>query len=230
MEKNNTGKEIKNNSRKLYDSLTKQITEINHYIWVLEYIENKRWNSNDDKARALYKRLCEKLGHSPKISALEIKRHLDRHDSLLTSVQELTKWLRELEKAKKKIKKWKDRFDRDVKLVDLLSSAVTNQMKEIETVDEIIEDFLDAKKSLNTVCELARKANSKNLPIVKEIINAYLDFFRKADAIRMTVAKYARNINREAEKTLGHKSNLQNTIGGNNKNTYWYMQKTQAAE
>ena len=40
MEKNNTGKEIKNNSRKLYDSLTKQITEINHYIWVLEYIEN----------------------------------------------------------------------------------------------------------------------------------------------------------------------------------------------
>lgn len=129
MEKNNTGKEIKNNSRKLYDSLTKQITEINHYIWVLEYIENKRWNSNDDKARALYKRLCEKLGHSPKISALEIKRHLDRHDSLLTSVQELTKWLRELEKAKKKIKKWKDRFDRDVKLVDLLSSAVTNQIK-----------------------------------------------------------------------------------------------------
>ena len=205
MEKNNTGKEIKNNSRKLYDSLTKQITEINHYIWVLEYIENKRWNSNDDKARALYKRLCEKLGHSPKISALEIKRHLDRHDSLLTSVQELTKWLRELEKAKKKIKKWKDRFDRDIKLADLLSSAITNQMKEIETVDEIIEDFLDAKKSLNTVCELARKANSKNLPIVKEIINAYLDFFRKADAICMTVAKYARNINREVEKTLGAK-------------------------
>ena len=230
MEKNNTGKEIKNNSKKLYDSLTKQITEINHYIWVLEYIENKRWNSNDDKARALYKRLCEKLGHSPKISALEIKRHLDKHDSLLTSVQELTKWLRELEKAKKKIKKWKDRFDRDIKLADLLSSAITNQMKEIETVDEIIEDFLDAKKSLNTVCELARKANSKNLPIVKEIINAYLDFFVKADAICMIVAKYARNINREVEKTLGHKSNLQNTIGGNNKNTYWYMQKTQAAE
>lgn len=225
MEKNNTGKEIKNNSRKLYDSLTKQITEINHYIWVLEYIENKRWNSNDDKARALYKRLCEKLGHSPKISALEIKRHLDRHDSLLTSVQELTKWLRELEKAKKKIKKWKDRFDRDIKLADLLSSAITNQMKEIETVDEIIEDFLDAKKSLNTVCELARKANSKNLPIVKEIINAYLDFFVKADAICMTVAKYARNINREVEKTLGHKSNLQNTIGGNNKNAHWYMRE-----
>ena len=34
MEKNNTGKEIKNNSRKLYDSLTKQITEINHYTKV----------------------------------------------------------------------------------------------------------------------------------------------------------------------------------------------------
>ena len=145
-------------------------------------------------------------------------------------MQELTKWLRELEKAKKKIKKWKDRFDRDIKLADLLSSAITNQMKEIETVDEIIEDFLDAKKSLNTVCELARKANSKNLPIVKEIINAYLDFFRKADAICMTVARYARNINREAEKTLGHKSNLQKTIGGNNKNTYLYMQKTLAEE
>ena len=217
MEKNNTGKEIKNNSRKLYDSLTKQITEINHYIWVLEYIENKRWNSNDDKARALYKRLCEKLGHSPKISALEIKRHLDRHDSLLTSVQELTKWLRELEKAKKKIKKWKDRFDRDIKLADLLSSAITNQMKEIETVDEIIEDFLDAKKSLNTVCELARKANSKNLPIVKEIINAYLDFFRKADAICMTVAKYARNINREVEKTLGAKGTSQMIFRKNSK-------------
>ena len=44
---------------------------------------------------------------------------------------------------------------------------------------------------------------------------------RKADAICMTVAKYARNINREAEKTLGHKSDFQNTIGGKNKNT-WY--------
>ena len=216
MEKNNTGKEIKNNSRKLYDSLTKQITEINHYIWVLEYIENKRWNSNDDKARALYKRLCEKLGHSPKISALEIKRHLDKHDSLLTSVQELTKWLRELEKAKKKIKKWKDRFDRDIKLADLLSSAVTNQMKEIETVDEIIEDFLDAKKS-------ARKANSKNLPIVKEIINAYLDFFRKADAICMTVAKYARNINREVEKVLGTNGTWKEAEA--NKNTFLNLRR-----
>ena len=37
----------------------------------------------------------------------------------------------------------------------------------------------------------------------------------------MTVARYARNINREAEKTLGHKSDFQNTIGGKNKNT-WY--------
>ena len=213
MEKNNTGKEIKNNSRKLYDSLTKQITEINHYIWVLEYIENKRWNSNDDKARALYKRLCEKLGHSPKISALEIKRHLDKH----------TKWLRELEKAKKKIKKWKDRFDRDIKLADLLSSAITNQMKEIETVDEIIEDFLDAKKSLNTVCELARKANSKNLPIVKEIINAYLDFFVKADAICMTVAKYARNINREVEKVLGTNGTWKEAEA--NKNTFLNLRR-----
>ena len=53
---------------------------------------------------------------------------------------------------------------------------------------------------------------------------------RKADAICMTVARYARNINREAEKTLGHKSDLQNNIGGNNKNTYWYMQKTLAEE
>ena len=132
-------------------------------------------------------------------------------------MQELTKWLRELEKAKKKIKKWKDRFDRDIKLADLLSSAITNQMKEIETVDEIIEDFLDAKKSLNTVCELARKANSKNLPIVKEIINAYLDFFRKADAICMTVAKYARNINREVEKTLGAKGTSQMIFRKNSK-------------
>ena len=110
-------------------------------------------------------------------------------------MQELTKWLRELEKAKKKIKKWKDRFDRDVKLVDLLSSAVTNQMKEIETVDEIIEDFL----------------------VVKEIINAYLDFFRKADAICMTVAKYARNINREVEKTLGAKGTSQMIFRKNSK-------------
>ena len=94
-------------------------------------------------------------------------------------------------------------------------------MKEIETVDEIIEDFLDAKKSLNTVCELARKANSKNLPIVKEIINAYLDFFRKADAICMTVARYARNINREAEKALGHNSSWKQA--NENKNAYWSM-------
>ena len=89
---------------------------------------------------------------------------------------------------------------------------------------------MEAKEHLNTVCKLAKRMNSKNVPVVKEIIDAYLDFFVKADAICMTVAKYARNINREVEKTLGHKSNLQNTIGGNNKNTYWYMQKTQAAE
>ena len=72
-------------------------------------------------------------------------------------------------------------------------------------------------KSFNTVCELARKANSKNLPIVKEIINAYLDFFRKADAICMTVAKYARNINREVEKTLGAKGTSQMIFRKNSK-------------
>ena len=96
-------------------------------------------------------------------------------------------------------------------------------MKEIETVDEIIEDFLDAKKSLNTVCELARKANSKNLPIVKEIINAYLDFFRKADAICMTVAKYARNINREVEKVLGTNGTWKEAEA--NKNTFLNLRR-----
>ena len=98
------------------------------------------------------------------------------------------------------------------------------------TVNEIIDDFMEAKEHLNTVCKLAKRMNSKNVPVVKEIIDAYLDFFVKADAICMTVARYARNINREAEKTLGHKSNLQKTIGGNNKNTYLYMQKTLAEE
>ena len=89
---------------------------------------------------------------------------------------------------------------------------------------------MEAKEHLNTVCKLAKRMNSKNVPVVKEIIDAYLDFFVKADAICKTVARYARNINREAEKTLGHKSNLQKTIGGNNKNTYLYMQKTLAEE
>ena len=99
-----------------------------------------------------------------------------------------------------------------------------------KAVNEIIDDFMEAKEHLNTVCKLAKRMNSKNVPVVKEIIDAYLDFFVKADAICMTVARYARNINREAEKTLGHKSNLQKTIGGNNKNTYLYMQKTLAEE
>ena len=109
---------------------------------------------------------------------------------------------------------------------------ITDKSKKVNLIycffvsrDEIIDDFLDAKKSLNTVCKLAKRMNSKNVPVVKEIINAYLDFFVKADAICMTVAKYARNINREAEKTLGHKSDLQNNIGGNNKNTYLYMRE-----
>ena len=61
---------------------------------------------------------------------------------------------------------------------------------------------MEAKEHLNTVCKLAKRMNSKNVPVVKEIIDAYLDFFVKADAICMTVARYARNINREAEKTF----------------------------
>ena len=44
---------------------------------------------------------------------------------------------------------------------------------------------------------------------------------RKADAICMTVARYARNINREAEKALGHNSSWKQA--NENKNTYWSM-------
>lgn len=44
---------------------------------------------------------------------------------------------------------------------------------------------------------------------------------RKADAICMTVARYARNINREAEKALGHNSSWKQA--NENKNAYWSM-------
>ena len=129
-----------------------------------------------------------------------------------------------------KIKKWSGFGDSFVDLINLVGAAEANKKKRNDTVNEIIDDFMEAKEHLNTVCKLAKRMNSKNVPVVKEIIDAYLDFFVKADAICMTVARYARNINREAEKTLGHKSNLQKTIGGNNKNTYLYMQKTLAEE
>ena len=129
-----------------------------------------------------------------------------------------------------KIKKWSGFGDSFVDLINLVGAAEANKKKRNDTVNEIIDDFMEAKEHLNTVCKLAKRMNSKNVPVVKEIIDAYLDFFVKADAICMTVARYARNINREAEKTLGHKSNLQKTIGGNNKNTYLYMQKPLAEE
>ena len=233
MEKNNAGKEIKNNSRKLYALITEEIRDIGNYITILTRLEAKRWHSNDEKARALYKELYVKTGRlkiKRAFSELEIKKFIDSHDSILKLIRQLSTLLREIEKAQKKIKKWSGFGDSFVDLINLVGAAEANKKKRNDTVNEIIDDFMEAKEHLNTVCKLAKRMNSENVPVVKEIIDAYLDFFVKANAICMTVARYARNINREAEKTLGHKSNLQKTIGGNNKNTYLYMQKTLAEE
>ena len=118
---------------------------------------------------------------------------------------------------------WELRFSyfKNGKWVDSEAFSEADRRRGRETVNEIIDDFMEAKEHLNTVCKLAKRMNSKNVPVVKEIIDAYLDFFVKADAICMTVARYARNINREAEKALGHNSSWKQA--NENKNTYWSM-------
>ena len=90
MEKNNAGKEIKNNSRKLYALITEEIRDIGNYITILTRLEAKRWHSNDEKARALYKELYVKTGRlkiKRAFSELEIKKFIDSHDSILKLIR-----------------------------------------------------------------------------------------------------------------------------------------------
>ena len=63
--------------------------------------------------------------------------------------------------------------------------------------------------------------NRKNIPVVKEILDGYFDFFLKADGICSKVAGYAEKIHSETEKTLGHKSDLMNAL--NNKNSVYHL-------
>ena len=142
MEKNNAGKEIKNNSRKLYALITEEIRDIGNYITILTRLEAKRWHSNDEKARALYKELYVKTGRlkiKRAFSELEIKKFIDSHDSILKLIRQLSTLLREIEKAQKKIKKWSGFGDSFVDLINLVGAAEANKKKRNDTVNEIID-------------------------------------------------------------------------------------------
>ena len=108
--------------------------------------------------------------------------------------------LQEIEKAEKRIRKWKNFGSALVGLIDSASDIEADRRRGRETVNEIIDDFLEAKKSLNTVFRQAKMMNRKNIPVVKEILDGYFDFFLKADGICSKVAGYAEKIHSETER------------------------------
>ncbi len=204
-----SGKELKVCIDKLHTWILEEIRDIGNYILILKHLELRRWNSNDAKATALYKMLYVKTGHlkiKRAFSQLEIKKFIDSQDSILKLIRNLSGLLQEIEKAEKRIRKWKNFGSALVGLIDSASDIEADRRRGRETVNEIIDDFLEAKKSLNTVSRLAKMMNRKNIPVVKEILDGYFDFFLKADGICSKVAGYAEKIHSETEKTLGTKS------------------------
>ena len=94
-------------------------------------------------------------------------------------------------------------------LVDLTDSAFdieADRRRRRKNVNEIIDDFLEAKKFLNTIFRPAKMMNRKKIPVIKEILDGYFDFFLKAEGVCSKVTGYAEKIYSETEKTLGTKS------------------------
>ncbi len=108
----------------------------------------------------------------------------------------------------------------EVNIVLLDSALVTSKLSKPVTCN-----FDSCSIRADWMFLLPQKRKDIAMRKIKNNSRKLYNSLRKADAICMTVARYARNINREAEKTLGHKSDLQNNIGGNNKNTYLYMRE-----
>ena len=163
---------------KLHTWILEEIRDIGNYILILKHLELRRWNSNDAKATALYKMLYVKTGHlkiKRAFSQLEIKKFIDSQDSILKLIRNLSGLLQEIEKAEKRIRKWKNFGSALVGLIDSASDIEADRRRGRETVNEIIDDFLEAKKSLNTVFRLAKMMNNTiTSKVEKSIFNRTL--------------------------------------------------------
>ena len=77
-------------------------------------------------------------------SQLEIRKFIDSQDSILKLIRKLSGLLQEIEKAEKRIRKWKNFGSALVDRIDSASEIKADRRRRRETVNDLIDDFLVA--------------------------------------------------------------------------------------
>lgn len=196
----------------------------NNQIMVLNAINNRHFNSNADKAAALYKELRLKapsgIQYRPLLSELEIRNLLNEKDSVKKLCGKLTGILREVEELDRKTFKWQLRIQNA-----MISFRLYKQIKDKPQQQSYqnlakasIREMKEAKKAMNEVMSLMENLNTGNpFPIVRDVIGFYLKFFKSTDEIFNLAESYANNIIDLTEEVLGENGECMKNVNDINR-------------
>ncbi len=173
----------------------------NNQIMVLNAINNRHFNNNADKAAALYKELRLKapsgIQYRPLLSELEIRNLLNEKDSVKKLSGKLAGILGKVEELDKKTFKLQIRIQNAMICFRLYKQVNDKplQQRYKDMAEASIKDMKEAKEAMNNVMSLMKNLNMGNpFPIIRDVIDFYLDFFQKTDSLFDLVERYAQTI------------------------------------
>lgn len=178
-------------------------------VRVLNAINNRRFNSNADKAAALYKEVYLKapsgIQYRPLLSELEIRNLLNKKDNVKELCGKLAGILRKVEELDRNTFKWYLRIQNAMTCFRLYKQIKDKpQQQSYQNLAKAsIREMKEAKKAMNEVMSLMENLNTGNpFPIVRDVVDFYLKFFKSTDKIFNLAENYANNIIDLTEETL----------------------------
>ncbi len=199
-------------------------------VRVLNAINNRHFNNNADKAAALYKEVYLKapsgIQYKHLLSELEIRNLLNKKDFVKDLCGKLAGILRKVEELERKTFQWQVRIQNAMTCFRLYKQLNDKPQQESyrNLAKASIREMKEAKEAMNNVMLLLKSLNSGNpFPIVRDVIDFYLDFFISTDKIFTLVESYANNIIDLTEEVLGANGSLIQSM--NNPNTYISMRQ-----
>ena len=191
------------------------VKNFDNQVRVLNIINNRHFNSNAEKAAALYRDVYVKapsgIRYRPLLSDLEIRTLLNKKDFVKELCGKLAGILRKVEELDRKTFKWQIRIQNATTCFRLYKQIQDKEQQQRykDMAEASIKDMKEAKEAMNNVMSLMKNLNMGNpFPIIRDVIDFYLDFFQKTDSLFDLVERYAKTIIDLTDAVLGAKCKL----------------------
>ena len=208
----NESSTIRSGTELLYRQIVGMAKNFVNQIKVLNAINNRHFNSNADKAAALYKEVYLKapsgIRYHSLLSELEIRTLLNKKDFVKELSGKLAGILWKVKELDRKTFKWQLRIQNATTCFRLYKQIQdkTQQQSYQNLAKASLKDMKEAKEAMNNVMRLMKSLNSGNpFPIVRDVIDFYVDFFISTDKIFNQVERYVTTIIDLTEEVLGPK-------------------------